>query len=280
MTHLAEPEEETQPGRLASLAHAAWRHGRHAGARLADLVLPPQCLITGEAVGQHGTLSPAAWASLGFIDAPLCGACGLPWESQIDDGLLCAACTGAEHEKGLIKEKGLDRVRAALRYDDVSAKLALQLKYADRLDTAAGIGRIMAQAGRDLLADDGAILVPVPLHRRRLVSRRFNQAAVLAGAIARQSSHDLCLDALRRTRATPRQQGLSAKGRARNMKGAFDIPTKRRDVVRGAHIILIDDVLTTGSTLKACARRLKRGGAARVEALVLARVVPEGIGAI
>ncbi|MBD0427877.1 ComF family protein [Aquisalinus flavus] len=255
-------------------------HASAASRWLADLVMPPQCLLTGEPVGRHGDLAPAVWQQLHFIDAPLCSACGIPWEAQMTGHDLCAACVaGEDHPAALIFAKGLDRVRCALRYDDLSAQLALRLKYADRLDMAAGLSRLMVQAGRELLTGQ-ALLVPVPLHRARLVSRRYNQAAILARAVSRSSGLGLCLDMLQRHRATPRQQGLSAKGRERNVRGAFRIAPTHAERARGAHIVLIDDVLTTGSTLKACARVLKRSGAARVDALVLARVVPEGIGAI
>lgn len=256
------------------------RHGIAAARRLADLVMPPQCLLTGEAVGCHGDLSPTVWQQLHFIDDPMCNACGTPWEAQMAGQTLCAACiAGEEHPAALVFARGLDRVRCALRYDDVSAQLALRLKYADRLDMAGGLSRLMVQAGRELLTDE-AVLVPVPLHRTRLVSRRYNQAAILARALGRATGRALCLDMLQRHRATPRQQGLSAKGRERNVRGAFRIAPRHSARVAGAHIVLIDDVLTTGSTLKACARVLKRAGATRVDALVLARVVPEGIGAI
>ncbi|NHK27450.1 ComF family protein [Parvularcula flava] len=242
--------------------------------------MPPQCLLTGEPVGNHGDLSANVWQQLHFIAAPMCSACGLPWEAQVAGQDLCAACiAGEEHPGAIVFDKGLDHVRCALRYDDLSAQLALRLKYADRLDMAGGLSRLIVQAGRDVLTD-GALVVPVPLHRTRLISRRYNQAGVLASAISKACGLDLCLDLLHRQRATPRQQGLSAKGRERNVRGAFRVTPRHRDLVKGAHVVLIDDVLTTGSTLKACARVLKRAGAERVDALVLARVVPEGIGAI
>jgi len=273
-------DSDQQIVRMKAALGTLYGHAATASRRLVDLVMPPQCLLTGEPVGSHGDLAPDVWQQLHFIDAPMCSACGIPWEAQMAGQDLCAACiAGEEHPAALVFDKGLDRVRCALRYDDLSAQLALRLKYADRLDMAGGLSRLMVQAGRDVLTEE-AVIVPVPLHRTRLVSRRYNQAAILASAVSDASGLDLCLDMLHRHRATPRQQGLSAKGRERNVRGAFRVTSKNADALKGAHIVLIDDVLTTGSTLKACARVLKRAGAGRVDALVLARVVPEGIGAI
>jgi ComF family protein len=167
------------------------------------------------------------------------------------------------------------RARAAVRYDDISSKLVHALKYGDRLDLAPTMGRWMANAGRELLADaDG--LVPVPLHWRRQWMRRFNQSALLAEIIGKVSGRVVLHGALKRVKATPQQVGLGKSGRAENVQGAFRVPAEGKAEVAGRKLVLIDDVLTSGATVDGCARALLRGGAAAVDVVVFARVVAGG----
>ena len=165
-----------------------------------------------------------------------------------------------------------DRARAAVRYDDVASSLVHQFKYGDRLDLAPMMGRWMARAGRELLADANA-LIPVPLHWRRLWARRFNQSATLAGAISALCGVPVVHGGLKRVRATPQQVGLSKAERADNVQGVFRVPDDHKAEITGQRIVLIDDVLTSGATVDACARALLRAGAAHVDVLVFARVV-------
>jgi ComF family protein len=146
------------------------------------------------------------------------------------------------------------------------------LKYHDRTDLAPSMGRWMARAGKELL-DDADLLVPVPLHWRRGFSRRFNQSGALARAIQRHSHVAVSRDALRRIRPTEHQIGLSRSERAANVQGAFQVDKARRAEIQGRRVILIDDVLTSGATVDACARALLRAKAAQVDVLVFARVV-------
>ncbi|PWE16804.1 ComF family protein [Marinicauda salina] len=175
---------------------------------------------------------------------------------------MCGACAA--------RPPRVSRARSALVYDAASRALALQLKHAGRTDGLAAFGRWMARAGGDLLADADA-LVPVPLHRRRLRARRFNQSLLLARAVSRVTGLPVDAHALARVKPTPSQGGRSAKARMRNVSGAFAARDPGR--VRGARLVLIDDVYTTGATLEACARALARGGAADVMAITLSRVV-------
>jgi ComF family protein len=177
-----------------------------------------------------------------------------------------------------------DRARAAVRYDDIARALVLSFKFGDRMDLAPMMGQWMSRAGRELLEDADA-LVPVPLHWRRLWARRFNQAAALSHAIAHanitkvpgaQRSVPVLTDTLKRVRATPQQVGLNKTQRADNVQGAFRVPPERKADVAGRRVILIDDVLTSGATVDACARALLRSGAAHVDVLVFARVVGGG----
>jgi predicted amidophosphoribosyltransferase len=182
------------------------------------------------------------------------------------------------------------RARAAVRYDEVARTLVHAFKYGDRLDLAPTMGRWMANAGRTLL-DEADALVPVPLHWRRQWARRFNQSALLAQMISkevvskeligkeankggnRSGTLPVAYKALKRVKATPQQVGLSQSARAQNVQGAFRVPPDGRAEVAGRRLILIDDVLTSGATMDACARALLRAGAAQVDALVFARVV-------
>ena len=164
------------------------------------------------------------------------------------------------------------RARAAVRYDDVARTLVHSLKYQDRTDLAPAMGRWMARAGNELLNEADA-LVPVPLHWRRGWSRRYNQSGALARMISRQSGVKLASEALRRIRPTEQQIGLSRPQRAANVQGAFKVAPERSADIAGRRVILVDDVLTTGATVDACARALLRAKAAQVDVLVFARVV-------
>jgi ComF family protein len=162
-----------------------------------------------------------------------------------------------------------------VRYDDIARKLVHALKYGDRLDLAPLMGRWMANAGRELLADADAI-VPVPLHWRRQWARRFNQSALLAEIIAKANGRAVAHGVLKRVKATPQQVGLDKSGRAQNVQGAFRVSGEGKAEVAGRNLLLVDDVLTSGATVDACARALLRGGAASVDVLVFARVVAAG----
>jgi ComF family protein len=167
------------------------------------------------------------------------------------------------------------RARAAVRFDDVSRKLVHYFKYGDRLDLAPLLGRWMAVAGQPLLAEADA-LVPVPLHWRRLWLRRFNQSAALAQAVGRESGLPVVFEGLQRLKPTAQQVGLTRAERARNVQGVFAVLEAARPTVTGRRLVLVDDVLTSGATVDACARALLRAGAAGVDVLIFARVVNAG----
>jgi ComF family protein len=247
------------PAWPAALARAA----RGAVRGLVDIVLPVRCLKCGVPVAETGTLCPSCWGNLAFITAPLCACCGLPFAFAAPGDSRCAAC--------IATPPPFARARAALVYDEGSRGLILAFKHGDRTDLAPVFGRWLARAGAELLP--GAdLLVPVPLHRWRLFRRRYNQAAMLAYAVARESPVRVVPDLLLRHRATPSQGGLGRRGRARNVAGAFSLHRRARRQAEGRNVLLIDDVHTTGATLAECAKLLHRAGAARVEVLTLARV--------
>jgi len=229
--------------------------------RSLDVALPRLCPSCRDLVTDNG-LCPACWSKVAFIAAPYCPRLGIPFAYDPGPGILSM--------QAIADPPAFGRARAAVRYDDVARALVHAFKYGDRLDLAPLLGGWMARAGEELL--DGAdALVPVPLHWRRLWTRRFNQSAALAAAISRDSGVAVAHGALRRVKATQQQVGLSRSERASNVQGAFRVAANAQ--VAGRRLVLIDDVLTSGATADACARVLLRAGASQVDVLVLARVV-------
>ena len=238
---------------------------RAMGLRLLDVALPPRCLSCGTVVAEAGTLCSGCWPGVEFIAAPLCSACGIPLSAApATDGLLCGAC--------IASRPPWREARAVFRYHGVGRALVLAFKHGDRLDAAPTLARWLARAGASLLGS-ADVIVPVPLHRRRLFARRYNQAAVLALALAKIAGVPAAVDALVRVRATPTQGGLDRGARARNVRGAFAVQSPPR--LKGRRVVLVDDVLTTGATVGACVRALKAAGAESVDVLTLARVTRE-----
>jgi len=231
---------------------------------LLDAVLPPRCLRCGTLVTSPESLCASCWPELRFLSTPCCECCGYPFDIEASAGALCASCTASPP---LFR-----RARAALAYDAGSKDLILAFKHADRGELAKPFARWMAQPGRDLLADSD-LIIPVPLHWQRLLSRRYNQAALLATALGRLSRTPVVPDVLERQRATAKQGHLSRLGRRRNVQGAFGLRPPTRPMVTGKHILLIDDVITTGATVEGCCRILLAAGAASVDVLALAQVI-------
>ncbi len=257
----------TNSGPLARWAGAM----RATFGRAVDVALPQLCAACREPVGNEG-LCPACWSKLSFIAPPFCERLGIPFPFDPGPGVLSM--------EAIADPPAYRRARAAVRYDDIAGTLVHALKYGDRLDLAPAMGRWMARAGQELLAQADA-LVPVPLHWRRQWARRFNQAALLADIIAKASAKAsaktsgmaVLHGALARVKATPQQVGLGKNERALNVQGAFRVHPERKAEVAGRRLILVDDVLTSGATVDTAARALLRAGAAEVDVLVFARVV-------
>ena len=249
--------------------HGAWgrvweaaRRVRAPIARGLDLIFPPEPLDGGPRPQTTG-LSVEGWSRARFLEAPVCDGCGAPFEYDQGPGVRCAPCQ--------TRPPVVDRVRAACVYDDPVRALILGFKHADRVELAPMFARWIGRAARELIEDAEAI-APVPLHRSRLIVRRYNQAAEIARPLARRFDRQYLADALVRVRDTGHQGGRSGTGRRRNVEGAFAVPADRLRFVRGRRVLLIDDVTTTGATLDACARALKKAGARAVDAAVVARV--------
>ena len=218
-----------------------------------DTVLPP-------------TDDTELFGRLTFLDDPCCASCGYPFDHHVTGisafDLQCAAC--------LARRPAYATARSALEYDDASRKMILAFKHGGHTDRLQNFAAQMHRAGRVAL-EHADLILPVPLHRTRLIKRRYNQAALLGAALSRRCGVPMDPHMLLRTKRTPSQGGLSASGRRRNVQGAFTVPEPDR--LQGRRVVVVDDAMTTGATLNACARTLKRAGAQRVDVLCLARVV-------
>jgi ComF family protein len=230
-----------------------------------NALLPPRCAACDMPVETQGQICAPCFARTSFVAAPLCLRCGVPFAYAEQGGAdsLCPKCR--------TEPPAFGQARAALRYDEHGRRLILPLKHADRIELAAILAGMMVRAGAALLRRTD-ILVPVPLHRRRLFQRKYNQAALLAVAIGRLRDLPVLPDALMRTRRTAPLDDKSPEERAREVAGSFQVRPSRDARIRGRRVLLIDDVMTSGATANACAQVMLQAGAAAVDVLLAARV--------
>ena len=231
-----------------------------------DFALPPRCPACGAIVSGDGAFCEPCWSKLDFLNGPACAGCGLPFDFDRGADALCAAC--------LAEPPPHDGVRAAVAYGDVARAVVLKLKHGRRIGMARVIGRYLARAAH---GENDALLVPVPLHRWRIWRRGFNQSALLARQIAATTGLPLHLDLIERRKPTPMLGGLGRTARARALRGAFAVPSEKRAALKSRTVLLVDDVYTSGATAAACARVLKRAGAAKVVVLCWARVLHDRV---
>ncbi|MCB2124319.1 MAG: ComF family protein [Rhodobacteraceae bacterium] len=232
-----------------------------------QLLFPPQCISCGDPTVSDFGLCGVCWRQTPFITGLVCDRCGTPLPGE-EEGRAeyCDDC--------LTVARPWERGRSALLYRDNARKLVLALKHGDRLDLARPAGGWLHRAARPLLRD-GMLIVPVPLHWTRLVRRRFNQSALLSKALAREAGLDHCPDLLLRTRRTQSQDGRDRDGRFANVAGAIRVHPRRRDRMVSRHLLLVDDVMTSGATLAGAAEACIAAGAASVSVVTLARVAKD-----
>ncbi|MEJ2410240.1 MAG: ComF family protein [Novosphingobium sp.] len=236
-------------------------------APIVDLVFPPRCPLCGAAIGEQTGLCFECWGDLVIPGEPACTACGRPFGAGTPKGMICAPC--------LANPPRHDGIAAATLYNDVSRKLVLSLKHGNRISLAPMMAELML-AKLSTVAP-GWIVIPVPLHRWRLWKRGYNQAAELGRVIARRTGASLAVDALVRRKATPSLGGLGKNARKRALSGAIGLNPRHKNLLKGAHVVLIDDVLTSGATSDACISALKRAGAKTVIIACFARVLDEAL---
>jgi ComF family protein len=246
-------------GVLASIAGGLMGPLRYA----ADLMLPPVCLRCHEPLACHGGLCAECWRQIDFIRGPICDRMGVPLAYDGGEVSLSSAALRRAPDYG--------RARAIARFDGTMRELVHRFKYSDRHELLHLFVPMLRGAGRELLAQADC-LVPVPLHRLRLWHRRFNQAGLLAKRLSRDTGIPAHFDALRRVRRTTSQVSLGWQERRSNVAAAFAISPKSAGKIAGRHVLLIEDVITTGATVEACARTLKGAGASEVDVLALALV--------
>lgn len=256
----AEQDSERRRARLRRPEEPP-RHG--VVTRAVDLLFPPVCLACRTPLADPDSLCAACWSGIDFIRPPLCDRLGIPLPFDTGGRQISGAAAA--------DPPGYDRARAVATYGPVMQRLVHALKYHDRHDGRRLFGRWMVNAGAELI-DDADVIVPIPLHPWRLLSRKFNQSAILAREIARSTGIALAPAALARVKRTAQQVGMTADERRRNVAGAFAVPRVHRHRVTGRRVLLVDDVITTGATCRAATLALKRAGAVDIDVLALALV--------
>jgi ComF family protein len=249
----------------------AWRRSLlGAGRAIVDYALPPRCPGCGVIVGADRQFCLTCWSSLHFLDGPACSRCSVPLPTALPSApMACGAC--------LANPPPFDGAPAAVAYGPVARTVALRLKYGRRTGHARLMAQLMARPLAGLGGADDVLLVPVPLHRWRLWSRGFNQAALVADELARMADVPRDHHLLLRVKPTASLRGKGRRERERIVTGAFALAPGAKARVPGRHLVLVDDVHASGATLRAAARVLGRSGAARVSALTWARVVPDAL---
>lgn len=238
----------------------AMRIGHFLKNQLLNYALPPLCLKCQNFVNESGTLCASCWSGLSFISPPACFQCGVPFPGLTEgEGLQCGSC--------LENPPPYKAMRAPLFYTKEAGDLILSLKYGDQTEIVPLLGRWMSHSLEDIISQIDLIL-PVPLHKKRLRWRQYNQASLLAEEISRLRKIPLRQEGLKRLRPTACQGQMTVSERHKNVKEAFQVPEKEKIFIKGAHVLLVDDVLTSGATVHACVHALQKAGAKNVSVSV------------
>jgi len=240
--------------------------GRRAGGALLDQLYPPACLACDAPLGSADGLCAACFSRLRPITAPLCPVLGLPFAAALGPDAVSA--------EAIADPPPFGRARSAVVYTELARALVGRLKYRDRPELARFCARLMLQAGAELWGPD-AVLVPVPLHPLRRLTRRYNQSTELARALGRLTGLAVAPGLVARRRNTRPQVGLSGTARRRNLAGAFVARPEAVLRLAGRRAIVVDDVITTGATVRAVSRVLRDAGLAAVDVVSFARVVAD-----
>lgn len=235
---------------------------------LIKVLYPPQCVMCEAQTDSDFALCGSCWTQTPFIDGLCCDGCGAPLIGHSDDRqtILCDDC--------MTIARPWSKGRSALVYKDNARRFVMSLKHGDRTDLARAAGPWMARAGSAILKPD-VILVPIPLHPMRLFRRRFNQAALLAQSISRETGLQCIPDALTRPKKTAPLEGHTLDQRFQALEGAITAAPKRKEQLDGRTIALVDDVMTSGATFAAATQACFDAGAGDVFTLALARVVKD-----
>ena len=233
--------------------------------KLINFILPPRCINCGKIVSEDSSLCVECFNKIRFISKPYCKICGIPFESTEDlTQNVCGSCLSK-------KRRYFELERSSFIYDDNSKNILLSLKFLDKTSYAPTVAKFMVQAGTDIFKENPDLIIPVPLHYMRLIKRKYNQSALLANEISKLTGIKTDLFSLKRHKNTTPQVKFTGKERIKNVHGAFVV--KKSENIKGKSIVLIDDVMTTGSTLKECAIALKKVGAKKIYALTAARTL-------
>lgn len=250
-----------------TVRQSSLRLAKFALRQLADFFVPPLCLSCRQPLAQHDTVCAECWRDIHFIVPPVCNRLGIPLPFDPGGGPIISAAAAARPPQ-------YDHARAVAHYTGTMRELIHMFKYADQHAPRRLFVRLLERAGRELLADCD-LIVPVPLSRQKLRARRFNQAALLTHDLAKATGTSYEPQLLQRRKNTISQVGLTRDQRRRNMQGAFAVPKAKTAKIKDRTVLLVDDVITTGTTVEACARILKQAGAGRVDILALAIVTNE-----
>jgi len=231
----------------------------------AQLLFPPVCAGCRRRVLEPGVVCGKCWPDLRFLEKPWCPVMGTPFAHDMGEGFLSA--------EAIADPPPFDRARSAVVHAGIARQMVQALKYRDRTDLAPWMARWMLRAGAELVAE-ADVIVPVPLHWRRFLRRQFNQSAELGRAMAKLTGLPFEPGVVRRIRLTRQQVGLERAQREQNVRAAFRVPAEAEIAIAGRRVLLVDDVYTTGATVRAVTKALKKGGAGAVDVLTFARVLP------